>query len=755
MIQYFEKIENLGVFANYKKPKDVESFQRFNLIYGLNGSGKTTLSRFFSDLNEGVAEGFPDLKYKINTEDGDFKQGTPYSRKIRVFNAEYVEANIGQLEGTLNPIYVIGAENKTLANTVKADEDRLEALQQQLSEQQTELGRLKKKKGRIFTDIAPKITEAAKGAVTRNYNKRNAEKAYEGLATFKQLELEELSEASRAMRQSPMDKLTQFTGPQIRLGETEKPLFDAIDLQIAAITNILQKSATSSAIERLTSNPALAAWVEAGRALHAHSADVKCEYCQQKVPEAREAELAAHFNTSDANLKSEIERAIEDNQAIYEGVERISVLSDQAFYPEFRKEYAVQAKVLLSQKSDIIELLERLEKALNEKLTRRTESYDLTFPLVTSGAWGDALSSINDLIKGHNTETDSFEQRLEANFEKIETHFLSTIEKEVKDVSASISAVEKTIGICTDGDPDSTALGVDDLTKRIAENRAKLSNSQQAAAELSEKLAAFLGRDDLKFEPEGEGYRIMRFGRAAKRLSEGEKTAITFLYFVVSLGDRDFDLTEGIVVIDDPISSLDSSSVYQAFAYLKNAVKNAKQIFLLTHNFEFLKLLLNWFQNIPSPKKNGKSTYWMLHCSLTPGGARETEIRPLDKVLLQNKNEFAYLLKELMKFESDGTIQTAYPIPNIIRKVLETFLEQHSTGQSLYSKLENLNFEEAKKTALYKFANDLSHPTYSGLDPALVGETQTNIKHLLEMIEEVAPIHFKALTETIGSIEET
>lgn len=52
MIQSFEKIENLGVFANYKKPNDMDSFQRFNLIYGMNGSGKTTLSRFFADLNK-------------------------------------------------------------------------------------------------------------------------------------------------------------------------------------------------------------------------------------------------------------------------------------------------------------------------------------------------------------------------------------------------------------------------------------------------------------------------------------------------------------------------------------------------------------------------------------------------------------------------------------------------------------------------------------------------------------------------------
>lgn len=753
MIRHFEKIENLGVFSNYKKPSNIQQFERFNLIYGLNGSGKTTLSRFFAGLKKGQDDGFPALKYKIKTDDGYFQEGKPYSRKIRVFNAEYVDANIGQLEGTLNPIYVIGADNKALAETVKADEADLSKLEQQRDEKKVELERLEKKKGKIFTDIAPKVTEAAKGAVTRSYNKRNAEKAYDGLVTFQQLKLEDLAEASQAMKQSAMNKLTELTVPQIRLGQTEASLFDAIESQTVAVSNILQKSAISSAIERLTNNPALSAWVESGRELHDHSSDTKCEYCRQKVPAEREAELAAHFNTSDANLKAEIERAIDDNRKIYEEVERITGLK-LALYPELMEEFSVHTKALSSQRSEILNHLDGLQFALCDKLARRTESYSLRFTSLTGAAWSGALSSINALIKRHNAETDDFDKRLKANFAKIETHYLSTIEKDVKSVSERIDAVKKDIRVCTDGDPVSKTLGIDKLRERIRENRVKISNSRQAAAELSEKLAAFLGRDDLKFEPEGEGYRIMRFGRAAKRLSEGEKTAITFLYFVVSLGDQDFDLSEGIVVIDDPISSLDSSSVYQAFAYLKNAVKNAKQIFLLTHNFEFLKLLLNWFQNIPKPSQNGKPTYWMLHCSLTHGTSRETEIKPLDKVLLQNKNEFAYLLKELMKFESDGTIHTAYPIPNIIRKVLEAFLEQHSTGQSLYAKLENLDFEESKKTALYKFANDLSHPTFSGLDPALVGETQTNVRHLLEMIKEVAPIHFKALTETIGPLKE-
>jgi hypothetical protein len=64
--------------------------------------------------------------------------------------------------------------------------------------------------------------------------------------------------------------------------------------------------------------------------------------------------------------------------------------------------------------------------------------------------------------------------------------------------------------------------------------------------------------------------------------------------------------------------------------------------------------------------------------------------------------------------------------------------------------LENLEYDETKKSALYKYANDLSHPTQSGINPALVGETQTNIKHLLDMIEHIAPVHYKALRDTIA-----
>ena len=738
MIRFFEKIENLGVFANYKKPKEMEPFQRLNLIYGLNGSGKSTLSRFFADLGKGSADGFPNLKYKITTEDGIFEQNKPYTRKVKVFNPDYVEANIGQLEdnkGKMKPIYVIGEESKTLAEKVKADEKALVSLREEKEKKEGDLEKLKKGKGKFFTDVASHITN--EGAVLETYNKSHAEKDYKKLTPFKLLTIDELAITTQAIKQPEMNEQDELMVPKIRIGENDKSIFEALDLQRGGIERILQKSATSSAIERLKDNHELASWIEQGRTLHASKDDRKCEYCQQTIPEEREEELAAHFNQSDSNLKTEIEAAIAVIDKITREINHRRELKATDFYPELREKFSQCFEVLDNEQKQVLSNLEVFKKALDDKLRRRTEIYTEELLTCSSSAWNEALTSLNALIRRHNKETRDFQKRQGDNLTEIKRHFFSEINEKVNNISSEIDGLENEIA--------DNKLGITGLEKSIMENQAKISSLHRAADDMSKKLAGFLGRDDLKFEAEGEGYVIKRFGRKAQRLSEGEKTAITFLHFIVSLKDTDFDLAEGIVVIDDPISSLDSSSVYQAFASLKDAVKNAKQVFLLTHNFEFLKLLLDWFTH------EKDTTHRMLHCSSPSPNTREAEIKPLDKTLIENKNEFIYLFKTLEDFESDGSIAQSYPIPNIVRKVLETFLVQHSEGKNFYRRLENLNYDKVKKEALYKYTNDLSHPTSSGLDPALVGETQTNVKHLKEMIKEVAPVYYKALTKTIAA----
>jgi wobble nucleotide-excising tRNase len=334
---------------------------------------------------------------------------------------------------------------------------------------------------------------------------------------------------------------------------------------------------------------------------------------------------------------------------------------------------------------------------------------------------------------------------------ELEKHYLSTIYDDVTDLEENIKNNEVEIKILEDGGScDPNEIGITNLERKIVENKARISSTHKACQGINKGLESFLGRDEIVFEVSDEGYVIKRNGKIADDLSEGEKTAITFVYFTVHLRDQDFDVKEGIVVVDDPVSSFDSNSLFQAFAFLKNAVKDAKQIFILTHSFDFLRLLLNWAKHIPN--KGGNKSYYMIKNRYL-NNERQAYIAAMDKELKDYESEYHYLFKLLYTFQSDETIGRAYPIPNIARKALETFLMfRVPNGDKPYKKMEVLKpfFDENKLTAIYKFTNELSHITGKGFDPALVPETQKNVKYLLEMMETVFPEHYKILVESIS-----
>ncbi|EQD57031.1 hypothetical protein B1A_11283, partial [mine drainage metagenome] len=123
------------------------------------------------------------------------------------------------------------------------------------------------------------------------------------------------------------------------------------------------------------------------------------------------------------------------------------------------------------------------------------------------------------------------------------------------------------------------------IKRQIDELEVQVRQHRRPAEELTREVAAYLGRDELRFEVEQNGYRITRGDHPATHLSDGERTAIAFLYFLKSLQDTDFDMATGIVVIDDPVSSLDANSLFSAFGFMKQRTATAGQLFVLTHNF--------------------------------------------------------------------------------------------------------------------------------------------------------------------------
>lgn len=741
MLNQVKKIKNLGVFDNYAAPAEIPAFSRFNVVYGENGSGKTTFSRLLACLEAGEHPDYPNLEYAIESQSGTFTHGTRYARKVRVFNSDYVDANIGRLDGPLRHILILGEENKALANELKSEIETRDTRNARIQAIDSELSNLGNSKGRLFSQIAKTIGEATSGATLRSYRKPDAESAFANLENAQSLSDDELKVHRTTVRQEQMEIISPVKVPAV-IG-TDK---DALTLAGDAIPRaraFSMRSAQSNVIERLVQNADISAWVEEGVHIHSSHEHDRCEFCDQPLPADRLKALVEHFSVEDQKLKEEIDSERDMLDEIISALSSIDLPDRLAFYAEMRAEYDDAARMFEDEISQLKNNLRKVDGALAEKQTRRTTAYqiDINADIAPTKA---ALAAITAIISRHNQKSASFDEEKTRARNAIEQHYLLSIQDQISEIGGEIDTLEAETTLLRDGGeelPDTRSL--EEISQSVIDKQAQVSSAHAGGDDLTKHLKQFLGRTDLRFESGDDGYRVLRRGKPAKRLSEGEKNAIAFLYFLVQLRDRDFDIAEGVVVIDDPISSLDASAIYQAFSFLKNEAQGAKQLFILTHNFEFLRLLINWLKNIPGPKSD--KTYSMVLCAETED-RRSARLASLDRLLIDHATEYHYLFKVLHTFKSDGTIMGCYHVPNIARKVLETFLDFHvPSNKKLYLKLEQTDFDQHKKTAIFKFANDLSHHTGKSFDPAIVAETQKNVEYLLEMIETVAPLHYEGL----------
>lgn len=761
MITKITKIKNLGlVFSNYTWDPSLPIFKKFNLVYGWNGSGKTTLSRLFDYINE---ESLNNIEFEIEDGNGNkYKQGTKFPQKIRIFNQDYIQNNIKIIESKAKSISILlGEENKELIEKIEQLKKTLDgdpAVPERLGKVSVcaELAKDKTRKtidrDSKFTEVA-KIISAAVGIGTISvYRKPNAEKDFVSMSSKTVLSKEELSKYSLLSRQESLQEIDQLILPSLKFeygGESFNipSILTSINEQAKAL---FQKTVESEVVPRLASNEDISQWVEQGFELHKkHSSDV-CEYCLQKISNTRAEQLMRCFNEADKKLKEDIELLIEKLRKIHPFVESLRIPDKARFYADLKDEYDTKGQNFESAKQQFLANIVKFAEELKSKKSKTTE----VIILKSNPDFEDFVSRINEvnkIIATHNKTTSDFEKVKIDAIQKLRFHYLSTVFDDVKTLDSEILKLGENITLLESE--------ISLIKEEVSRGMAQISSDHKACDVINNNLTTFLGHKELTFVPytkneigdnkEGAtGYHIMRGDKPAVYLSEGEKTAIAFIYFVVHLGAKDFNIKEGIIVVDDPISSLDSNSLYQAFSFLKNAVKDGEQVFIFTHSFDFLKLLMNWRGGHQESKK--QTGYYMIKNNF-PSDVRCAYIDKMDKELCDYESEYHYLFKLLkqLRDEQDDSIAKAYPISNIARKVWDTFLMfAVPNGKRTYQKMEELKTygkDAQKLDAIYKFTNDQSHITGSGFDPSLVSEAKKVVNELFEMMEEISPDHFKII----------
>ena len=352
--------------------------------------------------------------------------------------------------------------------------------------------------------------------------------------------------------------------------------------------------------------------------------------------------LNAHFDDEHEQFLKRVDDQIAHLRKTSAETEEVLLPHDADFYEDLTKEYKHAKSELIGALTTTRNFLDVLLKELTQKKGRPFDSYTLVTDLPK--VQPSIVENVNQMVRKHNAKSDNFEVEVKQARKSLANHLvaeaLDIFNQLVISTNKFRSAVDK-----ASSDVKCLKKKIDQLERDIVEHR-------RPAEELNKDMHNYLGHSELQLTVKDTGYAITRNDMSADALSEGETTAIALLYFLKSLQDRDFNLSQGVVVLDDPVSSLDANALYLAFGFIQERTKNAAQLFILTHNFIFFRNIRNWFHHLKGQRKDDvklrSARFYMLDWQFN-GGRRCSVLRPLDPLLERYESEYHYLFARVYR----------------------------------------------------------------------------------------------------------
>lgn len=747
LVTKITRLRHPGVLRDFTWPADLPNFARYNLIYGWNGTGKTTISNLFRALELRKApDGEAALAIGNTTVHGnDFANAT---QPVRVFNRDFVAATVFPISGgEVPPIFVLGEESAEKQAQVEQLKHQLVATNEALQSARQEKSSAERALDKHCIDRATLVRETLRSSGANSYNNYDKARYKQRISAMINAgdrdshlllddERERLLSQSRATPKAPIGEL------QYRMPDFEMLADNA--------NRLLQRSVVSSAIAGLKADPQLASWVRDGIGLHRQRHLGHCLFCEQALPDARIATLEAHFSTEYEQLLRQLDDHIAQIDDALRSIGQIPLPNRAEFYEDLAADYG-QAKAAFETATQAISAcLANLTKSLQNKKQNvfEVQSLETAPPKITHAA----LEDINAVIKRHNQACTDFSSHVAAARERLEADSVASSLNEYQCLANGLAAQETAIS--------EVGTKSRDISGQIMQLEREIIEHRQPAEELNQDLHKYLGHAELQLDVKDTGYTIARNGTPARSLSEGEMTAIALLYFLKTLKDRRFEIGNGLVVLDDPVSSLDANALFLAFGFIRRCVDEAAQIIILTHNFAMFRQVRNWFHHLPDQNKKDitrrPARFYMMECSLTDQG-RRSRIAPLDPLLEQFESEYHYLFARVYrraKTNGQGGLEANYIFPNMARRLLETFLafRRPQNAGELRQKLKGIDFDETKKLRILRFLHTHSHadaivdPEH---DPSALGEAQAVLTDLLALIRHEDSAHFDAMVALV------
>lgn len=746
-----------------------------------------------------------------------------YGGKVRVYNSDYVSRNLSWLRneetGEIKPFALIGGENvkaqkeieeieKELGSVDKKTGLRYEYDTKKKADDQAwkkhnaaEQGLENNLKDKANRDIKANKYYVKQGAYYNvNSFKGDVTTIYGDLDQYNNPDYEWPNAARVALEDGNREILKKIVDEVLKptiytLPETEPHLKERRN----AVTELVQKRITlTQTLQELIDNDLLQAWVNQGRELN-KDREV-CAFCGNPIPEKRWKELNAHFSKESEELKAnltELRGQLENASKSLDGFLESKLFTEPNIYVTYVEEYkAVKEKwdkYVEAYKKEIERLIGLIDERLGnifkpiENITFSGESLELV-PI---------LKEINGLIQKNN------EYSLKLDGQKDEARNQLRLD-EVYRYCEECKYVEEYKRIRKEGADmiiASTLIGdilrrIQDLEQKIKDKELAKKDEGLAAKKITKLLQSHFGNDSLTLEPEEviedvkvitanavtflpvtekkeptkkTRFVVMRGGVPAKNLSDGERSLIAFCYFIAQMEDelKGEDAKKLVIYIDDPISSLDSSHIFFMFSLIDKKIVEPKkyaQIFISTHNLDFLKYLKRL--SIPIEYiEHTKTEHWSHYEIIkTCKGANDykCEIVEMPKHLKEYVTEYNFLFEQIyliaMPFRGErkrffeNNYTQYYNIGNNMRKFMECYLFYRYPNTDNPIKYLKRLFDDHLPTQVNRVVNEYSHLSFGarGAMAMDVPEIELAARHIMKAVQEKDPEHFKSLCESVG-----
>jgi wobble nucleotide-excising tRNase len=791
MIKKFKTIHSLAVFQDFdwdthmKKVVGDQPFQKINIIYGQNYSGKTTLSRIVRALETGtISTKYENPRFELEFDDGNTINDTSLQRHgktIRVFNEDFVRENLSFFnnpDDKIKSFAVLGDENVKIEKEIveikenlgSNDEGKETGLYAQLKIFQTKQNETNDAYNKAADDFKKKKDDKATGKSSgikyrssifgdQNYNITKLENDISKVLN------PEYSPIGDVERQELEQNLNETA--KLEISVFQKPCFDFQDFCNQTNEAVTREIGSSDKIQELTRDYVLNEWVKKGHELHKGKRGI-CAFCNNPISSDRWNELEKHFDEETERLDQDMNNLKQKINDHKEYIKNAFNISKDRFYTKYHNQIGelIDEYSILAQKYN--EQMDVLLRQLDQRIKEITKEIKFESPGSVSGDFEKLFAKYDQIRKKSNEHTIELERIKLVTQDKLR---LNEVHKFVNDIGYTnmvnnIESLRKKIEESTES-TDVLSKEIEQKIHLIDKKRGQLNNEEKGAIKVNEYLNNFFAHKFLSLqaisdEAKNKYFQITRDGRPAFNLSEGECSLIAFCYFMAKLSDVETKSKNPIIWIDDPISSLDSNHVFFVYSLLKDEVvanKSFEQLFISTHNLDFLKYL----KRLNEKGENGhgfcKSYYIIQRKDKT------ATIDPMPKYLKEYITEFNYLFHQIYKCARVETIDdtnytTFYNFGNNARKFMEIFMAYKypdAEKDSTEKKIKKFFGDDIIFEIMNRLNNEYSHMVGAferGGTPIDTPEIKKVARRIIEKIKEADKEQFDALLRSISEQEQ-